>query len=774
MNRSLLPFQGWRLIFFRAVALSLIGILIIRTWQLQFLEGASFRQDADENQFQTLPISATRGAIFDRYGNSLALNDPAWVVTVTPALLPDSREQTIEIYNQLSALVNVPATRAMALASNRSNQASIDELVTESEGIAPFRAVAIAVDVDKEIALEILERSQLMPGVGVETRAVRSYPSGMSTSHIIGYLGPIPENQAQALRELGLDPAFDRIGYAGIEAFFQTELAGKNGNETYQVDIAGRREALVSREEQLPGYSIRLTLDIDLQNQIQQILTTRLNTINAQEQRLRTQSGVVIAMNPQTGEILASVSWPTYDNSRFARSIDGGYYLNIAADPLRPLVNHAVQSLYPPGSIWKMITSVAVIDEGVIAPRQPLLDPGRLTLPNAYAPNDIAQSQTFVCWERSGHGPQSLVDAIANSCDVYFYQVGGGNPELGASVLRPGGLGVVNLYRWATAFGIGSRLGIELPGETAGTMPESQWKRRLYGESWSTGDTYNASFGQGYVTVTPLQLVNAIAAIVNDGTVYQPTLIRHFEDAEGNIVSVSDDNGKTLGSFTPQVARTLIPPANGEPWVLLLQEDMLLQKANSLACRCERNSDFYNPDACNPATYTSQFDRNPDPTIEEWVQYKVNVPFGYYWTANVCDPLSFDIVAPNYGVPPEASIESIEISQDGMRRVVTGGTASYYANPSYPPLTIVEEGGKTGTAEYCDDIAAPQGLCIPGRWPSHAWYVGYAPYDNPEIIVIAFLYNAGEGSANAMPVVRETLQYYFSRIPPQQVSTRLQ
>lgn len=766
-SQILLPFQGWRVTFFRAVVVALLMILAIRTWQLQFVSGVSFRQDADENRFQTIPVQATRGQIYDRFGNPLALNDPAFLVTITPALLPDDREQVLDIYNRLSALVDVPATRAVAIASGR-NERSIDELVIEGEGLAPYRPVVIAVDVDKAVAMEILETQQTLTGVDIEVRAVRSYPSGITTSHIIGYLGPIPADQAQTLRELGLDPAFDRIGYAGVEAFFQQELAGINGSITYQVDIAGRRELVVNREPATAGSNIRLTLDLDLQQFAQEALVSRINTINAEEQRLRTQSGVVIAMNPQTGEILAMVSWPAYDNSRFARSIDAEYYIEIENDPLRPLVNTAISSLYPPGSVWKMITSVAVVDENVILPETTLTDPGRLVLPNAFAPNDPAASQTFVCWDRNGHGEQNLLDAIVNSCDVYYYQVGGGNPEVSPARLAPGGLGIVNLYRWSTAFGIGSTLGVEVFGELPGQMPEPDWKRRLYGESWSTGDTYNASFGQGYITVTPLQQIAYVAAIINDGVMVQPTLIRRFEDSENNMVTVTDANGKPHGDFQPQVIRTLIQPLPGERMVLHIQEDVLVQKEDSLACRCERSSDWYAPDKCDPPNYSASFDPDPDDGFSEAIPYVVNVPFDYRWTSNLCDPLVMNTIGVGYA-PPIASTDSILLSQRGMEEVVTRGTASFDANPQYPPVNVPGgEGGKTGTAEYCDDIAAPQGLCIPGRWPSHAWYVGYAPADNPEIIVMAFLYNAGEGSQNALPVVRDVMTYYFSR-PPQPV-----
>jgi penicillin-binding protein 2 len=341
--------------------------------------------------------------------------------------------------------------------------------------------------------------------------------------------------------------------------------------------------------------------------------------------------------------------------------------------------------------------------------------------------------------------------------------VGGGNPDVDPHTLRPGGLGITNLYRWATAFGIGSELGIELPGELAGRMPDSQWKRRNYGESWSTGDTYNAAFGQGYVTVTPLQLINAAAAIANGGTLYQPTIIKNLQDANGNIVQ----------EFQPHIART-VAPQPGQEIVLTLQEDMILHGGDSLVCHCENRPDnpYYDAQACNPDSYLALYDLdpNPDDDITNIVEYRVNVPYDYAFNGNVCNQLVWEslqretlndpMIRHGY-IPPLAKPETIQLIQQGMRLVVVEGTSSEQYVKDAPPLLYVNEAGKTGTAEYCDDIAFPQGLCVPGQWPSHAWYIGYAPYEAPEIIVLAFVYHGGEGSQVATPIVREVLDAYF-------------
>jgi penicillin-binding protein 2 len=752
-GRRILPFQGWRLVLFQAIVIFSLLVLVMRTAELQFARGEQFRRDAEENRLQIALQPAPRGAILDRNGIALAKNDPAYNVTITPAELPDDPAAVLEIYNRVSALVDVPATRAMAEAAGRANERSLEEMVREGEGIAPFRPVVVATDVPYEAMAQILEQSQLLPGVSVQVASVREYPTGATTAHVIGYLGPIGPEEETRLRELGYDPAFDRIGYAGIEAYFETELAGTRGTETWVVDVAGQKLQLVDEVKRVPGKTVQLTLDLALQEAAQEALTRRINIVNAEAQRLVTQQGVVIVMDPRNGEILAMVSWPTYDNSRFARFIDGEYYFKQFDDPLRPLVNHAISALYPPGSVWKLITAIGALEEKVIAPESFLFCPGRLVLPNAYAPLDVARGQTFVCWLRSGHERVNLLKGIAQSCDVYFYQVGGGNPDVSPQTLRPGGLGIFDLYRWATAFGIGSELGIELPGELAGRMPENQWKRRNYGESWSTGDTYNAAFGQGYVTVTPLQLISAVAAIANGGTLYQPTIVKNLQDANGNI----------LQEFKPRVARTIVWPEDGEP-VLLLQEDMLIQGENSLVCRCEETSQWYDPAQCNPETYRGQYDRdpNPDDDVTDIVTYRVNVPYNYTFNAGVCDPLEFESLGRESLVqrqhpyfPPFATPWSIDWVQRGMREAVLTGTASGTALP------YVNVAGKTGTAEYCDDLAYPQGLCVPGNWPAHAWYVGYAPFENPEVIALAFVYNGGEGSAVAAPIVREVLDAYF-------------
>ena len=744
MNRRLLPFQGWRLTLFQAVMFAVFILFSLRMYDLQIASYQTYEAAADENRLSRLPIAADRGVIFDRNGIPLARNVPAFNVTIVPALLPTDRATTLKIFNRLSALVNVPPTADIAAASAQTTGKkirSIEELVAEGAGIAPFREVTIAIDVDFHVALQIREERQSLPGVDVQAKPVREYPTGELTAHIVGYMAPIPPEDAEALIKQGYDPAFDRIGVDGIEYFLNNELAGKRGSTLREVDVAGATIRQLEQIDPVPGQNVRLTIDVELQKAAEDALKNEINLLNVKKQKVVTQQGVIIAMNPQNGQILAMVSYPGYDNTKFARNIDVTYYEQVANDPLKPLINNAIRSLYPPGSTWKLITASGALQENVISPNSVLDDPGRLVVENKYAPNDPAASQTFVCWKRNGHGLINMIGAIANSCNVYFYQVGGGNPDVPKVTLRAGGLGIEDLFRYATAYGIGSELGVELPAENRGRMPDRTWKRVLYGENWSTGDTYNAALGQGYVNVTPLQLISMAATVANGGTLYQPTIIDSFLDPEGKVVQ----------PFTPHVLRNVNLADVTGTLKLLLVEDMIMKGPDSLDCICETDSPYYNGVRCNPGAYRNTVDLSVNQDGSDIRQYEVFVPQNYTFNARMCTDLRFN----DKYRPAFVSADNIDIVRQGMRAAVTVGTATK-AN-----LPYVEVAGKTGTAQYCDNIANGLGLCKFGSWPAHAWFIGFAPYKDPEIVIAGFIYNGDEGSTWALPMVRKTLEEYF-------------
>ncbi len=723
-------------------------IFAFRMYDLQVMQYDTWRAQADENRFSELPIASDRGVIYDRYGQSLARNAAAYIVEITPAELPTDINQRYEIYRRLSTLVDVPPTISAELVEGERIR-SIERIVNEGEGVRPFTPIAVAADIDRYAAMQILEESIELPGVRVRNVAVREYPTGSLTAHIIGYMGPIGPEEAERLRELGYDPAFDRVGYDGIESYLETELSGQRGSRLREVDVAGEVLNEISYTPPVAGDSLRLTIDVELQRAAQQALVEQLDILR--DIGIVSEQGVVIGMDPRTGEILTMVSYPSYDNSRFARAIDGEYYLEVLNDPLTPLVNHAIGSLYAPGSAWKLITASAVLEEDVIEPNTTLNDPGSLVVQNRYAEFDPLSSQRFVCHLASGHGDLNIVGAIAQSCNVYFYQVGGGNPSVSESRLRPGGLGIDNLIRYATALGVGSEVGVELPGEIAGRMPDRNWKRINYGENWSTGDTYNAAFGQGYITVTPLQMIASVQGIIM-GKLYQPTLVREYLNQEGN----------PIAPFEPIVARTLSLDQPNEDGTITLRllEDQFIRGNDSLSCTCEQDSDFYNAGRCNPDLYRAEVDIDQSEVVADIRTYRVFVPAGYNFNGGICGRTPpFSNFTPSF-----LSESNLQIVREGMRQAVAIGTANRnignlsLVRPDGTPVLIA---GKTGTAEYCDDIAFSRGLCAFGAWPAHAWFTSYTSYGDPEFLVVAFVYNGDEGSVHALPIAAKVMEAYY-------------
>jgi penicillin-binding protein 2 len=669
-----------RLLVFRAVVIAAFLILAARIYQIQFLQREAYVLQADENRFDTVCIPATRGIITDRYGRPLAVNVASANVVVTPAELPEDDAEELAVLEHLAGLIAIPLSGELNTVDERGiPQRSLVTMVREGEGIAPYRGVVVKSDIDYDTA-RIIEAEQL-PGVTVEWVSVRDYPTGSLTAHILGYMGPIPESRADEYREQCYVLDRDRIGYDGVEFNLEDWLAGRPGRQLVERDVAGLIIRTLGETPPVPGYSVQLTIDADLQESAQRHLVEELELMRSlyPENVIGFDRGVVIAMNPRTGEILAMVSWPTYDNQRFARAIDYPYYLQVSQDPLRPLFNQAVSSLYPPGSIFKVITATAVLEEGVVTPEYLIEDPGLIQLENRYYPNEPSQSQTFVCWinqdrgEGFGHGEVDLVRGLAWSCDVYFYKIGGGytDPETGREEVAGIGLGIERLGQWMELFGLGAFSDIELAGEIDGTIPSPSWKRRTWGENWSTGDTYNSAFGQGYVLTTPLQMIRVINTLANNGIITRPTLVHEIYDANGNVVQ----------GFQPDTTD---------------MRDLLRE---------------WWPDTHDGALYPETFDAT----------------LGYI--------------------------------QEGMREAVLieGGTAIGFQRD----LPYVPVAGKTGTAEFCDNIAAALDRCIPGSWPAHAWFMGYAPYGNPEIAVIAFVYNGNEGATVALPVVTKVMEDYF-------------
>ncbi len=673
--------QENRIKFSRIISAGLIilGIFLLyigRLFVLQVIQQKDWVARAEENRVQTLNTPASRGIIYDRNEIVLARNIPSFNVIVTAAYLPDDPGEIQRIYRELSETIGVPINLNQISTENPYvpcvSEHGIAQIVEYGLSSTPYQAVRIKCDIPEDMARIVEQKSVNWPGISVEIEPIRDYPTGSITADVIGFLGPIPANQEADYRAKGLLPNRDKVGYAGLELQFQDLLAGKNGSWKVEVDVAGKQvRGLEPPVNPQPGANLQLTIDTRLQEAMTSILIREINFWNTWLNRTISTSGVVIAMNPRTGEVLGMVSYPTYENNRMARFIPAYYYNQLISDPSNPLLNHAVGDTLPAGSVFKLSTAVGALNEGVVTPEQVISTPPKITITEKYYANDPGRERDFVDWNKAGFGHLDFLGGIANSSNVYFYKLGGGYQDE-----VPVGLGICRLGTYARALGYGDYPGIELPDQEKGLIPDPKWKRLTHGEGWSTGDTYISSVGQGYVLATPLQVLMSASTIANDGKLMKPTLVKEIEDAQGNVIQ----------PFTP----------------------------------------------------TMKWDITKDPVIQEF----------YDTTLRGCEPIE--------GKTKTVQPWVVKKVQEGMRQVVTVGTLKN----EFKNFTIAAA-GKTGTAEYCDKYADAKNLCIPGNWPSHAWTVAYAPYDNPEIAVVAFVYNGGEGASVAAPIVHQVLQAYF-------------
>ncbi len=364
----------------------------------------------------------------------------------------------------------------------------------------------MAQDVDESTARLISEAGFDLPGVEVVVEARRSYRDGPLLAQILGYTGPVSAEQLPDLRSEGYQPD-DLIGKSGVESTYETELRGTYGSQSVQRSPSGRRtQVLRTVDEAVPGASLTLTIDTQAQKDAEKALKWAMKKIGMKR-------GVVIAMNPQTGEVLAMVSLPTYDNNLFARGISNKDYEKIVTDPDQPLLNHATQAHYPPGSTYKLVAGTGALADRKITSSTRLITKGYLTL----------GSTKFYEWNRRGWGPCDIYCGFGHSSDTFFFQLAGK-------------LGIDRLGEWAKEYGFGAPTGIDLPGEVGGIVPTNQWKQDTLGAPIFPGETYQAGIGQGYDVVTPLQLINAYAALANGGTLYQPQIVREVVGPDGTVI----------------------------------------------------------------------------------------------------------------------------------------------------------------------------------------------------------------------------------------------
>jgi penicillin-binding protein 2 len=501
-----------------AIVLVFTG-LTVRLWDLQLVSGGHYRELSEQNRILRLPVEAERGTIVDRNGKVLARNLPGFAVVVIPVDLPRAKQAALS--ESLGVLIGrEPSDVSKAIDAQRVRN--------------PYEPVKISLrPVARDVALLLTERGEMFPGVRVEAESIRWYEDAVLYSPLLGYVGPVTEEEFAELREKGYLQT-DLIGRTGLESVYEEYLRGGYGWREIERDASQREIKQLAYSPPTVGNSVKLTIDHRLQTLIEGELKKGVDEDKFTQ-------AVGIAMNPQNGEILAMYSNPGYDNNWFINGITPDQMKQLNSDDRRPLVNKAIGDIYPPGSTFKMVTGLSALNEGVA---------NRGTTVNVNSM--ILNVGGYLFYDWMAHGRVDFVNGFAHSSDIYFYTLGGGNPNTGQR-----GVGPEAIYKYGSELGFGSKTGIDLPGEATGIMPSPEWKVRTFDEEWTIGNTYHESIGQGFVAVTPLQLLNAYAIVANGGTFYQPHLLKEVVDQQGKVVftqapkvvrevSITKDNLKLL------------------------------------------------------------------------------------------------------------------------------------------------------------------------------------------------------------------------------------
>ena len=467
----------------RVGAIGLIVLFVFcalgfRLWQLQVVDGARFRTLSEKNRLRLKRIPPIRGLMLDRLGRVVVENRPSFDVVLVPE---DAKTQPTSLQTLVSYLPDTAGLLAGDFPRNPRRP--------------PYEGLVVARDVSWE-SLVAIEAHQLdLPGITVEVSSKRSYTTGSFAAHLLGYVGEV--NDAEMAQHAGYRLG-DLVGKVGLEKAWEEVLRGHNGGQQIEVDATGRKLRILDEVKAQPGHNLRLTLDLELQAQV--------------EQALGDAQGAIVVLEVETGEVLALVNRPAFNPNLFARGIKRNEWRGLLDDPLRPLTNRALQGQYPPGSTFKPFMALAALEEGVITPETRFKCFGGLPF----------GGRTFHCWKRSGHGGLDLKQALAQSCDVYFYQIGQR-------------LGIEKIAEYARRFWLGRDLGLSL--DTArGVIPDVAWKRRRFNAPWYAGETLSVVIGQGYVTTTPLQMAVATAALANGGVVYRPLFVKQIVGVDGEPV----------------------------------------------------------------------------------------------------------------------------------------------------------------------------------------------------------------------------------------------
>ena len=594
-----------RLVVVMYCVIAAFVVLICRLFYLQVIEGEEFRRLSENNCIRLQSIDPQRGLIYDRNRVLLVDNRPSFDLSI---ILNDAKPINNTI-KKLSEYIKVPADDLMSK-------------IKKCKGISIYKPFLLKRDIGRDALAAIEARKYDLPGIEVNVMPRRHYINRQTAAHLIGYLSEINSDELKSAKYSGCGSG-DFIGKFGVEKAYGSYLRGKRGGRQVEVNATGQVVRILQTVDALPGHNIYLTIDLKLQQKAEELLEGL--------------AGAVIAMDPATGEILALASSPSFDQNSFVTGMSHEQWHALVSNRFRPMENKAVQGRYPPASTYKIVTAIAGLEEGIITKDT------RFYCPGHYKCGD----RDFRCWKKVGHGNIDIVTALAESCDVFFYQVGQK-------------LGIDRLAWYAKACGLGSPTGIKLDNEASGLIPTAAWKKRRTGIAWQIGETLSVAIGQGYNLASPLQMLLLTSAVANNGIRYKPLILKTIETAEGKIIS--DDSLHTKREIAGKLP---------------------------------------------------------------------------------------------------ASRQTLEIVKKGLWEVVNGrkGTARIAR------IDGIDISGKTGTAQVVgrqeDEDSDEEDRAY--HLKPHAWFVAFAPSDEPKIAVVVIVEHGGHGSSTAAPIARELIKTYLGR-----------
>ena len=457
-------------------------VLLIRLWDLQIMRGAEMRKLSEQNRIRVKKIVAPRGIIYDRIGKVLADTRPSFNIYLTPEDIHDF-SQTVDGLAKLIAC----------------DREEIIEKMKAASGMPPSFPIKIKSDIPMDEVARVEAHRVYIPGISIQIEPKRNYPYAASFAHVIGYVSEVSDEELKDKKKYKDYSPGDYIGKYGLERAYENDLRGVDGEKRVEVDAIGREVRTLDVIDPIPGNSLHLNLDLELQLSADKALETR--------------KGAAVALNPKTGGVLVLASRPGFDPNLFASGISKTDWQKIALDKLHPLQNRAIQGGYPPGSTFKILLALRALDLGIINERTTFSCGGGFAYGN----------RVFKCWKKGGHGSVSVHRAIVESCDVFFYNVG----------LR---LGVDRIHDFGNTLGLGRVTGIDLPNEQKGLLPSTEWKKRRYNQPWYEGETVSVAIGQGAVWLTPIQLAMLSSFVAGDGKNYKPQIVNRIVSTEGKVI----------------------------------------------------------------------------------------------------------------------------------------------------------------------------------------------------------------------------------------------